>query len=224
MTSYALQSDVLILPLDLRTHGPHKHIMLFKRRRPEHFFSKLRVALWPRRNWLRSAKYIAKRVLRLSASPHVIAIGFATGVFASFTPFIGFHFLICFTLAWLLGGNLIASALGTFVGNPITFPFIWIMTYKLGNTVLTGHDGYLTMGQLARMIIHLSYYDLFQIMKPMLVGGLIMGPFVAMAFYFLIRRLVAFYQRSRLAMMARKAEERVMDKMRHLQEAKREKS
>ena len=35
------------------------------------------------------------------------------GVFASFTPFIGFHFLLAFALAYLVAGNMAAAALGT---------------------------------------------------------------------------------------------------------------
>ena len=51
----------------------------------------------------------------------------------SFSPFIGFHFLLAILFAYLLRGNLIAALIGTFVGNPFTFPFIWIFIYKVGN-------------------------------------------------------------------------------------------
>ena len=88
--------------------------MLFGRKKPESWPEKLRVMLWPRRSWMRSTKYLAKRVLRLTASPHAISAGVAAGVFASFTPFIGFHFLIAFFVAYFIAGNFIAAASGTF--------------------------------------------------------------------------------------------------------------
>ncbi|MEM7216478.1 MAG: DUF2062 domain-containing protein [Pseudomonadota bacterium] len=94
--------------------------------------------LWPRRSWVRSAKYVSKRILRLTASPHAIAAGVAAGVFASFTPFVGLHFLIAFGAAYIVAGNFLAAASGTFFGNPITFPVIWTSTYKLGNFILSG--------------------------------------------------------------------------------------
>ena len=51
----------------------------------------------------------------------------------SITPFIGFHLIITFALAWLLRGNMIAGVIaGTCFGNPVTYPFIWASTYQLG--------------------------------------------------------------------------------------------
>ncbi|WP_346433030.1 DUF2062 domain-containing protein [Breoghania sp.] len=64
--------------------------MLFQRRTPPHWLEQIRVALWPRHSFARSAKYFGKRVLRLTASPHAVALGFAAGTFASFTPFVAY--------------------------------------------------------------------------------------------------------------------------------------
>nr|WP_306265996.1 DUF2062 domain-containing protein [Pararhizobium sp. IMCC3301] len=189
--------------------------MLFRRKKPEHIWQRLRVAVWPRRNWWRSFQYVSKRVLRLSASPHVVAIGFAAGVFASFTPFIGFHFVICFILAYFMRGNLVAAALGTWVGNPFTFPFIWFYTYKLGNLVLHGHEGALTMGQISGRLLNVSFANLIELLKPMTIGGILLGVPAAFISYFIVRRLVFVYQRSRLAAIARRTEKRVLDKMLH---------
>ena len=61
-----------------------------------------------------------------------IAIGVASGVAASFLPFIGLHFLIAALIALLLRGNVLASAIGTFFGNPWTFLFIWVSDYRVG--------------------------------------------------------------------------------------------
>ncbi|MCB1460959.1 MAG: DUF2062 domain-containing protein, partial [Nitratireductor sp.] len=118
--------------------------MLFSRRNPASWREKLRIALWPRRNWLRSTQYLAKRVLRLTASPHSVAAGVAAGVFASFTPFLGFHFMIAFAVSYVIAGNLIAAAAGTFFGNPLTFPFIWASTYGLGRFILSGAQSTVT--------------------------------------------------------------------------------
>ncbi len=171
--------------------------------------------MWPRRNWWRSAQYISKRVLRLSASPHVVAMGFAAGVFASFTPFIGFHFVICFAIAYIMRGNMIAAALGTWLGNPITFPFIWFYTYKLGNLLLHGNEGALTMREVSGQLLHLSFGNLIELLKPMTLGGFMLGVPMAIISYFIIRRLVFVYQRSRLAIIARRTEKRVLDKVLH---------
>jgi uncharacterized protein (DUF2062 family) len=86
--------------------------------------------------WRRLGLYLLKRLTRLSGTPQGIACGFACGAAISFTPFIGLHIALSMLLAWLLRGNLIAAAVGTVVGNPWTFPFIWLATYKVGQMLL----------------------------------------------------------------------------------------
>jgi len=105
---------------------------LFRRRVDLHPLRKLRETFWPSAGWKRAIQYGWRRVWRLSGTPHAIAMGVAAGVFASCTPFIGFHILIAMLIAWVLRGNLIASAIGTFAGNPLTFPAIWFVVYEVG--------------------------------------------------------------------------------------------
>jgi len=122
----------------------------------------------------------------------MIALGFAAGVFASFTPFIGFHFIIGFVLAWALGGNLIASALGTFVGNPITFPFIWWITLVVGNRIL-GREVVNFDWDWVRLFSD-SYSNIWLIIKPMVVAGVPIGIIAAGLSYFLVRPAIHAYQ------------------------------
>ncbi|MGE0847320.1 MAG: DUF2062 domain-containing protein [Flavobacteriaceae bacterium] len=170
--------------------------MLFRRRTKPHFWEVVRVSVWPRRTWRRSISYIAKRVLRLSASPHAIAAGFAAGAMVSFTPFMGLHFILAAALAWLIGGNVLASALGTFVGNPLTFPFIWAGTYELGKWVLGG-EGRSPRIDLSGGIFNQSLDALWPLIKPMTVGGLILGVIAWFALYFPIRAIATATKRRR---------------------------
>ena len=43
----------------------------------------------------------------------------------SFTPFIGLHLIGGLLLSFVVRGNYIACAVGTLIGNPATFFFIW---------------------------------------------------------------------------------------------------
>ncbi|PTW61320.1 hypothetical protein C8N35_10229 [Breoghania corrubedonensis] len=171
--------------------------MLFQRRNPPHWLERVRIALWPRHSFSRSARYFAKRVLRLTASPHAVALGFAAGAFASFTPFVGFHFLLAFFVAFVIGGNMLASALGTAVGNPLTFPFIWASTYRLGH-VLLGHDP-ATRGHhpLKLDLLHQSLDAIWPIFKPMLVGAIPLGFIAGTIAYFIVYGMVRTYQATR---------------------------
>lgn len=194
--------------------------MLFRRRTPADWRETLRVALWPRRNWTRSGKYVAKRVFRLTGSPHGIAAGIAAGVFASFTPYLGFHFVIAFTIAYVIAGNFIAAAMGTFFGNPFSFPFIWASTYATGKFILSGATGETgdsnveRFGELAQadFLTH-GFWGFAEkiagiwepVILPMTVGAVPLGVTVAIAAYLVTRTLAVVFRDHRRKVLAEKA-------------------
>ncbi len=113
--------------------------------------------------------------MRLAASPHSVAAGFAAGIVVSWTPFIGVHFVMAIIIAYLIGGNVIASALGCLAaGNPITYPFIWAFTWEIGHLILARDSGGQGGGVDLPALWHKG--DLSQIwdpvLKPMLIGGI----------------------------------------------------
>lgn len=178
--------------------------MLFGRRARPTRLERLRIALWPRRSFLRSFAYYKHRVLRLQASPHAIAAGVAAGAFASCTPLVGFHFLLSFLVAWVIGGSMIAAAFGTAVGNPLTFPLIWVSSFQIGSLVLGGvkapppHHVELSFSTLTS-----SFSTLWPTLKPMLLGGLIMGTILGGVLYMLVRSAVVVSQGMRAERLAR---------------------
>lgn len=110
--------------------------VVFKRRDKRSWPRIVAETFWPRGGWRRAALYVKHRIRRLPDKPHRIARGIFCGVFASFTPLYGLHFVVAFVLARLIGGNILAAFLSTFVGNPITFPFIAAISLKLGYGIL----------------------------------------------------------------------------------------
>lgn len=117
---------------------------------------------------------------RLKGTPYSIAAGFACGVAISFTPFIGFHLILAAITAWIIRGNVVSSAIGTLIGNPWTFPFIWIAVLSTGNFLL---GDIVTAGQVnfirifesaskALITLNFSHFgrDVWPIFFPMLVG------------------------------------------------------
>lgn len=175
--------------------------MLFKRRNKPSHLERLRVAVWPRHSFARSARYFSKRVLRLTASPHAIALGFAAGAFASFTPFIGLHFILSFVIAFIIGGNMIAAALGTAVGNPLTFPLIWATTYKVGTLIAYGEAKTLSTGDMSQhlggSLLEKSLDAILPLIKPMVIGSVPLGLVAGFVFYFIVLYSVRAYQRAR---------------------------
>lgn len=196
--------------------------MLFRRKKPASWREMFRIAVWPRHSWSRSGKYVAKRILRLTGSPHAIAAGVAAGVFASCTPFLGFHFVIAFAVAYLIAGNFIAAAMGTFFGNPVTFPFIWASTYTTGHVILSGStrphpngNGHQRLGEIANSdIMNFGFGPVIDkitglwqpVVMPMMVGAIPVGILAGIIAYLLTRWIAIGFQAARRKRLAAKAE------------------
>lgn len=143
---------------------------------------------------------------RLPDSPERIALGFACGVYASFTPFFGFHFVVAAALAWVIRANVFASAIGTFVGNPLTFPFIAAASLEMGELIM-GVPIRVDFGGLGfREMVDMLMNNITGIVLPYFVGGLIPGLITSVGFYFLIKPVVATYQRRRKMRLAKRSE------------------
>lgn len=122
--------------------------MVFKRRDKRSWARVLRELLWPQGGWTRAFYYIRHRLNRLPDDPARIARGFAAGVFISFSPLFGLHVVGALAIAWVFRGNLLAALIGTFVGNPATYPIFAVFSMKLGDWMLGRHpvDGALVEG------------------------------------------------------------------------------
>jgi len=169
--------------------------------------------LWPRRSFGRSARYFVKRALRLQATPHSIAAGVAIGVFCTFTPFVGLHFLIAIVLAWMSRVNIVAAVTGTALGNPITIPFIWGATLQLGNVILRQDllDD-ISPEDLGHRLIDLQFASLWDpLLKPMLIGSVLLGAAAAVIVYFLVLFAARTFREKRRMRLAERAQRRAMD-------------
>lgn len=200
--------------------------MVFKRRDKRPIIEQLREAILPRRGWRRAIEYIAHRIRRLPDTPHRIALGFACGSMASFTPLFGLHFVLAAALAWVLRANVLAALIGTVVGNPLTFPLIAWFSMALGRRILgtglTGRDFERVTDAFALAAEGLwqTFLSLFgigesqwakvtliwsEVALPYLVGGFLPGLVTSIFLYYLVRGLVTAYQAARRARRVRRA-------------------
>lgn len=203
--------------------------MVFRRRDRPPFLTRVWHALYPRSGWRRAFEYAGHRVRRIPDTPHRIALGFACGVFATFSPFYGLHFLYAALLAWIVRSNILAALIGTFFGNPITFPIIASISMPLGRRILgygaSGRDyarlseAFAQAGQgLWQGVKSLFGYGephwdklaaFFQdVILPYFVGGLAPGLATALASYLLTRPLIHAYQTARRDRLADRTRER----------------
>jgi len=191
--------------------------VIFKRRDPRPLLRTIAEFFWPRGGWRRAATYVLHRMRRLPDSPERICIGIAAGVYVSFLPIYGLHFLSAALVAWIFRGNILAALLGTFYGNPLTFPLMAAGGLELGGWLLDTEvrvsvtrvmgaiaraGGELTdnlfsvfNGEQAHWTRLLRFWD--EVYLPYMLGGLILGlPFAVLA-YFVHLPLVRAYQRRR---------------------------
>ena len=182
---------------------------MFKRRQQPSLIEKISGFFWPSIGWKRSSKYVGHRVARLKGSPYSIAAGFACGAAISFTPFVGLHLAGGAFLAWLIRGNLLAAWIGTIVGNPWTFPFIWSGTYKLGLAMGFGRELNETHVDFAdfftQLLEAIKSFDLsfiadtaWPVLYPMMIGGTPCSIIAWPIFFFPVKYMIEKSQTRRI--------------------------
>lgn len=182
---------------------------------------------YPRGGWRRATYYVVHRLRRLPDPAHRISRGIAAGVFVSFTPFFGFHFFLAAAIAWLMRGNILASLLATFFGNPVTFPIIATTSVELGSWLLGKPHV-----PLPHIVSSFSYASLelwsnisaiftsqtaqwwrmsefvSQVFMPYLVGGLIPGVIAGLVCYYISYPVITSYQKGRIRRLKERFEKR----------------
>lgn len=201
--------------------------MVFRRRESRPFFRMLVEAVWPRGGWARAVRYLQLRLRRLPGTPEEIARGIFAGVFVVFTPLFGLHFLAAAILAKIMQGRILAAMLATFVGNPLTYVPIAVLSLRLGYAML----GLPRPDGLTRDIfrhVHGATHDLWRNFKalftsdraewgrliefwdtvffPWMVGSILPGVFFALIAYYLALPVIRAYQIRRMARLQKKME------------------
>lgn len=201
--------------------------MIFKRRDPKPTLRALAELIWPRGGWGRAFHYVKHRMRRLPDSPERIARGVWAGVFVTFSPLFGLHFVLAVLLARLMKGNIVAALMATFVGNPLTFVFIALASLKSGHLILgteleegelralsrkfgdAGSDlwhNFIAIFTQAKM--DWSGLAIFsrEVFYPYLIGGIIPGLICASIAYYLMVPILRAYQQRRRGLIKAKFE------------------
>jgi uncharacterized protein (DUF2062 family) len=181
--------------------------MLFKPRQRRTVLYHARNVVWPRAGWGRSFSYLRHRVARLPGSPESIAMGLTCGIAVSFTPLIGFHLVAAALIAWVLGGNLFSSALGTAIGNPWTFPPIFLWDIQVGHWILGKDDA------IPEAISETTIFDnVVGVFVPTLVGSIPTALVVGVASYYPLRYIIRSYRATRRHRLERLARQRMIQR------------
>lgn len=192
--------------------------MVFKRRDRRPVWKVVVDFFYPKGGWVRAFEYVKHRVRRLPDTPEKISRGIWAGVFVAFTPFYGLHFICAALLAKLMRGNILASLLATFFGNPLTYlpiaaTSLWFGHKILGTRPTDGIESSLgekfsgAWADLWHNILAVftesrmewtglaRFYD--EVFLPYLVGGLIPGVIAASLTYWVSVPVIRAYQNRR---------------------------
>jgi uncharacterized protein len=187
------------------------------RRSPK--FHLMRIARDPWRKSMQTSRIALRRLVRLRASPHEIALGCAAGAFVSITPLLGVQTLLAIVLATLLRASVPAAVLGTFVGNPLSWPFIWASTYAMGMQIV-GLNGVFDPATFQRdvavvwsavlerspHVLDAMATLLWPLLWPMLAGSVPVGLLTAVVVYYISRNLVSVWRARRMTRVSSAAE------------------
>lgn len=181
----------------------------------------------PGGGWGRSANYVMHRLRRLPDSPERIARGIAAGVGISCLPIFGLHFVGAALISLIIRGNILASLLATFFGNPFTFPLIAIGAMELGSLLL----GFDTPAKASEAVaafgaiwkeLAANFFALFtpepfhweklakfgwDVFAPYMLGGAIIGLICGPIAYFLSLPVIRAYRARRMAKLRKRFEQ-----------------
>ncbi len=185
---------------------------MFKRRKPLTLIQMAGEIFWPSMGWKRACVYAKHRLLRIADTTHSLALGLAIGLGVSFSPLLMTHFIQAAILAFIMRGNAFAAMMGTFFGNPWTFPFIWWASFSLGQFLfgvfgLEGAQGLPDDFSLSIMwdIAKTQPMELFM---PWMLGGYIMMFVVIPPAYFMYFQLVRAAKKAKARAKAMRQEKR----------------
>lgn len=194
--------------------------MVFKRRDKRPIWKVVAEFFWPRGGWTRAAQYVRHRLHRLPDTPEKIARGIFAGVFTTFTPFYGLHFLTAAIIAFVMRGNILASLLATFFGNPLTYVPIGVVSMRMGYFLLGEPSAsedhiarslggkFMDAGEALQHNFMAAFTDatadwhslkIFydEVFFPYMVGGIIPGLVTATICYIISVPLIRAYQKRR---------------------------
>ncbi len=130
-------------------------------------------------------KKLKKRIKKLKGDPHYIALGMAAGVFIAATPTFPLQTFFAIGLAFILKASKTAAAIGSLFSNPLTIPFIYWGSYKIG---------YLFSKNITALNIKkINFAEMLNygadIAVAMFAGGAILGIIPAFIAYFITKKI-----------------------------------
>ncbi len=148
------------------------------------------------KRWINKQK---DQLLNLNATPHSIALGFATGFFWGATPLFGLKTLLGVINAWIFRGNKIAAVVGVTIHDLATpfLPGVLLLQYQIGHWIISHPHAFDKHTPIHGLKLHelFSWTTFFGLGFPLLLGAIVLALPLSVLAYFLLRGTVAEYQK-----------------------------
>ena len=166
-------------------------------------------------------KKLYERFIKIRGEPRNIALGFALGLFVGMSPTMGLQIAIAVFFAALLKWNKISAAIGVWITNPVTAPFVYGTTYITGAKLLGIKRTYSLNSELNLNAVSKILQKAPEFFWALIVGGIIVGLPLAVVGYYISFSAVTRYQEDVKRKLARQKERLALRKIKR--KTKREK-
>ncbi|MBI5416644.1 DUF2062 domain-containing protein [Candidatus Poribacteria bacterium] len=143
----------------------------------------------------RRIKYHEHKIKRIQDTPNSIAMGAAIGVFWGVFPTFMLGIPLSIGTAAIFKVNKTAAVIGSFIMNPLTSPFFWVMSAYVG--------GLVTRTDWKKIIKLAANLDLSQLAKSTawiyLLGNTIVSVFFAYLTFLFVQEIIKKHQAKKIA-------------------------
>lgn len=136
-------------------------------------------------------KQFLERAKKLQGDPHYIAMGMAVGAFIGVTPTFPFHTALAIFMAFIFKGSKPAAAIGVWIGNPLTMPFFYLGSYKIGMLIIGNGVPFDIKYESLTELLDLG----LGVTLALLAGGALLGIVPAVCTYFITLKIFSAIRR-----------------------------
>ncbi|OQW99338.1 MAG: hypothetical protein BWK80_63145 [Desulfobacteraceae bacterium IS3] len=130
----------------------------------------------------------------MRGEPREIALGFALGIFIGMSPTMGFQMPIAVFFAAIFRYNKVSAAMGVWITNPLSAPFLYGITYLIGAKLIGIREIIPISGEFDITTLKILLSKAPEIVWALIVGGIVTGIPLAVISYYLCYSAVQRYQ------------------------------
>jgi len=135
-----------------------------------------------------------ENLLKIRGEPREIALGFALGIFIGMSPTMGFQMPIAVFFAAIFRYNKVSAAMGVWITNPLSAPFLYGITYLIGAKLIGIREIIPISGEFDITTLKILLSKAPEIVWALIVGGIVTGIPLAVISYYLCYSAVQRYQ------------------------------